>query len=61
MNWVELGWTPLMNWVGLEFFLPTMVGWIEKSLQPDLCTPLATTIVSVAIVLYIEIEKRKRK
>ena len=32
--WVGLG------RAGLNFFLPTMVGWVKKSPQPDPCTPL---------------------
>ena len=31
-----LGWTYVMGWVGLNFFLPTMVGWVKKSPQPNL-------------------------
>ena len=27
--WV--GWTYVMGWVGLDFFLLTMVGWVKKS------------------------------
>ena len=44
--WVELdlydglGWTYMTGWVGLNFFLPTMVGWVKKSPQPDPCTLL---------------------
>ena len=29
-----------MGWVGLNFFLPTMVDWVKKSPQPNPCTPL---------------------
>ena len=29
-----------LGWVGLNYFLPTMVSWVKKSLQPDSCTPL---------------------
>ena len=42
--WVGLGWTYVMSWVGLNFFLSTMVGWVKKSLQPDPCTPLSFTM-----------------
>ena len=38
-----------------------MVSWVEKISQLDSCTLLAVAIVSVAIVLYIEIGKRKQK
>ena len=29
-----------VGWVGLNFFKPTIVGWVEKPSQPDPCTPL---------------------
>ena len=45
-----LGWTYVMGWVGLNFFLPTMVSWVKKSPQPDPRTPLQT---SLKIYLYI--------
>ena len=39
--WVRLGWTYVMGWIGLNFFfLPTMVGWVKKSPQPNPYTPL---------------------
>ena len=32
VGWVRLmGWTYVMGWVELNFFLPTMVGWVKKS------------------------------
>ena len=40
MGWVGSGWIYVMGWIGLNFFLPTMVGWVKKSPQPDPCTPL---------------------
>ena len=30
MGWIGLGWTYVMGWVELNFFLPTMVGWVKK-------------------------------
>ena len=36
VGWVGLGWTYVMGWIGLNFFLLTMVGWIKKSPQPNL-------------------------
>ena len=38
--WVGLGWTYVMGWVELNFFLPTMVDWIKKSSQPDSTRPM---------------------
>ena len=38
--WVGLGWTYVMDWIGLNFFLPTIMDWGKKSPQPDSCTPL---------------------
>ena len=35
VGWVRLGWTYVMGWVGLNFFLPTMAGWVQKSPQPN--------------------------
>ena len=29
-----------VGWFGLNFFLPTTVGWSKKSPQSDPCTPL---------------------
>ena len=43
VGWVGLGWTYVMGWIGLNFLLPTMVGWVKKFPQPDPtnpCTPL---------------------
>ena len=37
-----LGWTYVMGWVGLNFFWPTMVGWVKKSPQPNLTWPMHT-------------------
>ena len=28
LMWVGLGWTYMMGWIGLNFFLPTMVDWV---------------------------------
>ena len=42
VGWVGLGWTYVMGWVGLNFFLPTMVGWVKKSFQPDKTRPMHT-------------------
>ena len=42
MGRVGLGWTYVMGWVGLNFFWPTMVGWVKKSLQPDPTQPMHT-------------------
>ena len=39
-NPCRLGWTHVIGWIGLNFFWPTMVGWVKKSPQPDPCTPL---------------------
>ena len=33
-TWFGLGWKPMMGSVGLSFYNPTMVGWIEKPLNP---------------------------
>ena len=33
VGWVGLGWTYVMGWVVLNFFLPTMIGWVKKSPQ----------------------------
>ena len=30
VGWVGLGWAYVMGWVGLNFFQPTMVGWVKK-------------------------------
>ena len=38
-----LGWIYVIRWV--EFFLPIMMGWVKKSPQPDLCTPLIVFIM----------------
>ena len=34
-----LGWTPMMGW---DSFNMSLVGWIEKTTQPDQRTPLST-------------------
>ena len=31
-----------VGWVRLNFFLPTMVGWVKKSPQPDPTQPMHT-------------------
>ena len=36
-----------LGWVGLNFFLLTMVSWVKKSPQPDLCTPL----ISISLII----------
>ena len=36
-----------VGWV--EFFLPTMVGWVKKSPQLDLCTPLVNSSLWIMI------------
>ena len=33
-----------VGWVGLNFFLPTMVGWVKKFPQPDPTRPMHTPI-----------------
>ena len=43
LNPCGLGWTYVMSWVGLNFFLTIMVGWFKNSLQSDPCTPLIYT------------------
>ena len=51
VGWVRLmGWTYVMGWVELNFFLPTMVGWVKKSPQPDPCTPLGCGTHSIVSV-----------
>ena len=42
VGWVGLGWTYVMGWVGLNFFWPTMVGWVKKFPQPDPTPPMHT-------------------
>ena len=37
--WVGLDLCDGLGWVGLNFFLPTMVGWVKKSPQPDPTQP----------------------
>ena len=37
---VGSSWTIVIGRVGLNFFLPTMIGWVKKFPQPDPCTPL---------------------
>ena len=32
-NPCRLGWTHVMGWIGLNFFLPTMVGWVKNPLN----------------------------
>ena len=46
--WIGLG------WVGLDFFLPTMVGWVKKSPQPDPCTPLLTMTTQLTILYPLD-------
>ena len=45
--WVQpnpcgLSWIYVIDWVWLNFFWPTTVGWVKKP-QPNPCTPLALT------------------
>ena len=40
--WVGLDLCDELGWVGLNFFLPTMVGWVKKSPQPDPTQPIHT-------------------
>ena len=42
VNWVGLGWTYVMSWVGLNFFWPTMMGWVKKFPQPNPTRPMHT-------------------
>ena len=42
MGRVVLGWTYMMRWVGLNFFWPTMMGWVKKSPQSNSCTSLVS-------------------
>ena len=32
----------MIGWVGLDFFLTTMVSWVEKNFQPDSIQPMHT-------------------
>ena len=32
----------MIGWVGLDFFLTTMVSWVEKNFQPDSIQPIHT-------------------
>ena len=32
----------MMGWVRLDFFLTTMVSWVEKNFQPDSIQPMHT-------------------
>ena len=43
--WVGLGRVGFMWWVGLNFFWPTMVGWVKKSPKPDPTWPIHTPII----------------
>ena len=53
---IGLGWTSMMGWVGLNFFLPTMVGWVKKSSQPNPTRPMHTPILDNANLLASKIK-----
>ena len=42
LDWVRLDLCDGLGWVGLNFFWPTMVGWVKKSSQPDSTRPMHT-------------------
>ena len=56
--WIGLDWTYVMGWVGLNFFWPTMVGWVKKFPQPDPCILLLKVKVEQ---LVLNIPKREGK
>ena len=41
-NSCGLGWTYVMSWVRLNFFLPTIAGWVKKFPQLDPIIPMHT-------------------
>ena len=44
LGWVGLDLCDGLDWVGLNFFfLPTMMGWVKKSPQPDPTRPMHTS------------------
>lgn len=53
-NLIQVGWVRHLWWVQLSwifFFNSTMVGWIKKTLQLNLCTPLAALMYAYSSVL----------
>ena len=55
LGWVELMWWVGLGWVGLNFFWPTMVGWVKNSPHPDPYIPLlvglSLGLLKLAIVI----------
>ena len=55
VGWVGSGWTYMMDRVGLNFFLPTMMGWVKKSPQPNPTRPMHTPSFNVFIKTIFKI------
>ena len=51
--WVGLGWTYVMDWVGLNFFGPTMVGWVKIPSTRPMHTPQSTIYCGVLFFIFL--------